>query len=339
MVSLDRSLAADGLIGLIGNTPLVRLHHLAPHGPRLFAKLEAANPAGSAKDRPALAMLRHALQTGELQPGDTVVESSSGNLGVALAALCNSFGLSFLCIVDPHANKATLRLIESYGGRVECVDAGDDDQAWLTKRRNRVRRELATNPRAWTPNQYVNPHNPAAHADGTMREIVEALDGQLAACFVATSTTGTLTGCMAYLREQRLGTRMIAVDAVGSVLFGGTAGERKLPGFGAGEVPELAQTVVPDAVERVSDLDCVMGARRLVRRESLLVGASGGGVVSALGRRIADFSPNDNVALIFHDHGSRYLETVFDDSWVERELGCDSAELRNLADAPWAESL
>lgn len=328
--------AADGLPSLVGDTPLVRLRRLlGDGGPRLFAKLEWGNPGGSAKDRPAAAMLADALQRGEIAPGSTVIESSSGNLGVALAQLSSWHGLRFVAVVDPKANPTTLRMIEAYGGELHHVERPDEQTGdWLVARQHAVRRLLREIPDAWTPDQYANVLNPTAHAEGTAREIVDALNGELSALLVATSTTGTLSGCQQHLRARGISADVIAVDAVGSVLFEGQRAERRLPGFGAGTVPSLAHGVRPDDLVRVDDLGCVVGCRRLARKEALLAGASGGGVVSALDQLKDRWGPRDTVAIILHDHGSRYLDTVYDDAWVHTELGCTPEHLEALVAAP-----
>lgn len=322
----------DGLSDLVGDTPLVRLRRLHEgRGPRVYVKLESANPGGSAKDRPAARMIQDALARGVIAPGDTIVESSSGNLGVALAQLARWHGLQFVCVVDPRINATNARLITAYGGRLHRVTEPDPLTGdWLAARQAAVRTLLAELPGAWSCDQYANPLNPAAHGEGTAREIVAALGSAPTALFVATSTTGTLSGCQGWLRAQGHGTRVVAVDAVGSVLFEGTRGPRLLPGFGAGTVPPLARDLVPDQLVRVDDLDCVVGCRRLVRTEALLAGASGGGVVSALDRCLDDYGPHDDVVLILHDSGARYLDTVYDDAWVAEQLHCPPDELELL---------
>lgn len=324
---------AEGMLDLIGGTPLVRLRRLYPgaHLPRLLTKLELANPGGSSKDRSAASMLSEALRRGELRRGDTVIESSSGNLGVALAQCCAWEGLRFVCVVDPRTNTQTLRMIEAYGAELHHVTDPDPDTGdWLIARRTAVRSLLRSTPRSWCPDQYANRMNPQAHAEGTMKEIAQALDGQVAAVVVATSTTGTLVGCQRYIASAGLTTQLIAVDACGSVLFGGARGTRLLPGFGAGTEPALARSAAPDRVVRVSDLECVIGCRRMAQREALLVGASTGGIISALHEELARFGPQDTVVFISHDSGSRYLDTVFDDTWVERHLGCPPQQLQAL---------
>jgi cysteine synthase A len=192
----------------------------------------------------------------------------------------------------------------------------------LQARRNAVAELLSTIPRSWTPDQYANRLNPLSHTQ-TMKEILDDLGSPPTALFVAASTTGTLQGCQQHLQSVGAGTTVIAVDAVGSVLFGGDAGPRLMPGFGAGSVPPLADRAAPHAVVRVDEIDCVRGCRRLASAECLLVGASGGGVVTALERELARFGAADRIVLVVHDGGERYLDTVHDDGWVAVNLGCD----------------
>ncbi|MFD7022038.1 2,3-diaminopropionate biosynthesis protein SbnA [Promicromonospora sukumoe] len=312
----------DGVSAAVGRTPLVRLAHLFPASDvEIFAKLESANPGGSAKDRPALAMVRDALRSGRLRPGGTVVESSSGNLGVALARVCRAHGIRFVCVVDLRANVSTRALIRALGGEVDLVTQPDPDTGdLLTARVHRVEELLREIPGAVTLGQYSNPANPGAHHDGTMREIAETLDGRLDVMMSAVSTTGTISGCARYIREHGLPTRTVAVDSTGSVLFGGTAGVRHLPGMGAGMVTELSRHVEPDRVMRVDSVACVVGARLLAEREGILAGASTGGVVHALGTLVGELAPGTRVAFIVHDGGGAYLDTVYDDEWVARVL-------------------
>lgn len=319
----------DGVSEAVGGTPLVRLRHLFPDSDlEVFAKLESVNPGGSTKDRPALAMVREALASGRLRAGGTVVESSSGNLAVALARVCTAHGLRFVAVVDSRTNATTVRTVRALGGEVDLVAEPDPETGdLLTARLHRVQALLGTIPGAVNLSQYDNPANPGAHRDGTMREIAEALGHRLDVLMAATSTVGTLAGCSAYLHEYGMDTRVLAVDAEGSVLFGGTAAPRPLPGLGAGVVTAHSRTVRPDQVLRVSGRDCVVGARLLARREGILAGASTGGIVQALGREARILPAGSRVVLVVHDGGVPYLETVYDDDWVAENLGVDAAGL------------
>ena len=324
-----------GVLQAIGDTPLVRLNRLVdPSGPQVWAKLEMLNPGGSAKDRPALRMLSAALASGRLRTGDRVVESSSGHMGIGLAQACAVLGLQLVCVVDHRAQAQNLAILRAYGARIETVEATSPDDDLLTARLHRVREIVEGDPRAFWPNQYANLHNPAAHEHGTMKEIDEALDGQVDLVFVATSTTGTARGCAAYVASHRRSTRVIGVDAVGSALFGGRPGDRAIAGLGAGVEPPLARHAALDAVVRVDAADCVVGCRRLIRSEGILAGGSAGGVVTALERHLPRLPSGARCVVILPDRGSRYLDTVFDDGWVEERLGVSPSELRERVERP-----
>jgi cysteine synthase A len=319
MAARARRRPVEGVLGAIGDTPLVALRRLLPdRGVEVFAKLEVANPGGSAKDRPAIAMLEDALLHGLIEPGGTVVESTSGNLGVGLAQACRYHGVRLICVVDERASVRSVRMMQALGADVRTVTEPDPATGdLLVARLNRVRELVAATDGAWWPNQYGNRACVAAHAAGTMRELDEALDGELDVLLVATSTGGTIAGCRAYLAEHDRDVELVAVDARGSALFGGRPGRRLLPGLGAGIDTALAAEAGPDRVVRVSDLDCVVGCRRLAAREAILAGASGGGVVRALERLACELEPGTRCALILPDGGAAYLDTVYDDEWVE----------------------
>ena len=263
-------------------------------------------------------------------------------MGVGLAQACRYHGLRLICVVDARVLDSSVRAMRALGADVRIVTEPDPESGdLLVARLNMVQQVLAEIPGSFWPDQYANESNPAAHAAGTMREIDEALDGQLDYLFVATSTTGTLRGCADYLRDHDRATRLVAVDSTGSALFGGVRGARKLPGFGAGVETKLSAGADHDDLARVSDLECVIGCRRLAQREAILAGASSGAVAFALAAAASDMIPGARCAAIFPDGGTRYLETVFDDAWVERELGCDAARLSGLVgegEIPWLPS-
>ena len=324
----------EGIGGAIGGTPLVRLRSLFPEsGLEILAKLESVNPGGSTKDRPALGMVREALRSGRLSPGGTVVESSSGNLGVALARACRAHDLRFVCVLDARTNATTVRTIEALGGEVSMVSEPDPETGdLLTARFHRVEQLLEEIPGAVNLYQYGNPANPRAHYEGTMREIAEATGGDVDVLMAAVSTTGTIGGCSAYIRDHSLATRTVAVDAVGSVLFGGKAAPRPLPGMGAGLVTDLSRQVEPDLVLRVSAFESVVGARHLARSEGILAGASTGGIVHALGGLVPTLEAGSRVVLIVHDGGVPYLDTVYDDAWTLKTLEADGQRIRRGID-------
>jgi 2,3-diaminopropionate biosynthesis protein SbnA len=320
---------ADGIVGAIGETPLVRMRrYAAPAEVELWGKLESANPGGSAKDRPAARMVAEALRTGAIGPSSTVIESSSGNMAIGLAQACRFHGLRLICVVDSKSNATTVKTLRALGAEVRVVTEPDPTSGdLLTARLHLVARLAEQIPNAFWPDQYSNRANPDAHADGTMREIDEALGGEIDYLFVAAGTAGTLRGCATYLRESERTTRLIAVDAHGSALFGGKVAQRKLPGHGAGRESRHSKGLGYSELVRVSDLECVIGCRRLVEREAIFAGASSGAVAIALERLLPSIEPGARCAIILPDGGAGYLDTVYDDEWVAAELGCPADEL------------
>ncbi|CAI6074786.1 2,3-diaminopropionate biosynthesis protein SbnA [Cohnella sp. JJ-181] len=314
-----------GIADAIGRTPLVRLGRLYRDAPfEVHGKLEWMNPGGSAKDRPALYMLREAIRRGEVGEGSVIVESSSGNLGISIAQLCAYMGLRFVCVVDPRTTQRHLQIIRSFGGDIELVATPDAETGeYLPARIRRVRELVREIPGAYWTNQYGNPDNALAHAETTMREIGERL-GAVDYLFCGVSSCGTIRGCRDYVRDRGWTTKIVAVDAEGSALFGGSQGRRRFPGLGAAQVPDLHELALADFALRVSDADCVRGCRDLVRYEAILAGASSGGVVAAIRRMSGDIPAGSVCAAILPDRGERYMDTVYDDEWVRRELGAEA---------------
>jgi cysteine synthase A len=315
--------ALKGILATIGNTPLVRLENLLPQSRlRIFAKVERNNPGGSIKDRSALSMLLGKIRGGELVPGrSTVIESSSGNLAIGIAQICRYFNIRFICVVDSKTTSHNISMMEAFGAEVEVVTDRDPQTGeYLPMRIRRVRELAASMPHAYWPNQYANPLNPRAHHE-TMGEIAVVLDGRVDYLFCATSTTGTLRGCAEYIRAHGLSTKLVAVDAVGSVLFGQEPGRRLIPGHGASVRPELFTPGLADRVVHVNDLECVVGCRTLTVREAILAGGSSGATVSALDKIQGELPHGSTCVLIFPDGGDRYLDTIYSDSWVHRHFG------------------
>ena len=318
--------------GMVGNTPLVPLDHFSDRSDvKIWAKLEMKNPGGSSKDRSAARMIEDALEARVISRGSTVIESTSGNLGIGLAHACRAHGLGLICVVDSRTDESKIEKIRNLGGEVRVVVEPDPRTGdLLTARLELVRKLTAVTPGAWWPDQYSNESNPAAHRE-TMAEIDSALKGDVDWLFVATSTTGTLRGCCDYVLEAKRDTKVVAVDAVGSVLFGGDRGQRRLPGMGAGVATALSRDAWFDRLIRVTDLDSAIGCRRLLAREGIFAGASSGGVAMAFESFAPLLEPGARCAMIFADGGEGYVRTAYDDAWVERELQVTPEEMALLA--------
>jgi N-(2-amino-2-carboxyethyl)-L-glutamate synthase len=311
-----------GILSTIGNTPLIELTRLLPQRSfRLFAKLEAFNPGGSIKDRAAYTILHNALASGAIQPHTTIIESSSGNMGIGLAQACAYLHLPFICVVDSKTTTQNIAILKAYGANVELVAHPDPlTGEYLQARIERVKSLRQALPNSWWVDQYSNLFNAMAHRQ-TMHEIVSALEGRVDYLFCATSTCGTLRGCTEYLREHNLQTRVLAVDALGSVIFGGAAHKRLIPGHGASRRPELYRAGLAERCIQVSDLECVVGCRRLLRQEAILAGGSSGAVIMALEKVQQEIADDARCVVILCDRGERYLDTIYSDSWVEQHFG------------------
>jgi N-(2-amino-2-carboxyethyl)-L-glutamate synthase len=315
-------MVADGILSTIGHTPLIRLTRALEDLPfHLYAKLEAFNPGGSIKDRAAFCIIYNALRTGEIRSGSTVIESSSGNMGIGLAQACAYFGLRFICVVDPKTTRQNIHILESYGAEVDVITEPDPVTGeFLPVRIQRVQTLLRSIPNSYWPDQYSNIHNARAH-HSTMHEIVTALNGRVDFLFCSASTCGTLRGCAEYVRANNLETTLFAVDAEGSVIFGGFPKKRLIPGHGAARRPGLYQDGLAESCIQVSDLECVIGCRRLLRREAIMAGGSSGGVLMAVERIKHNIPQKAACVVIFPDRGERYLDTIYSDVWVNEHFG------------------
>jgi 2,3-diaminopropionate biosynthesis protein SbnA len=312
----------DGILSVIGNTPLIRLNHALSGAPfRLYAKLEFLNPGGSVKDRAALKILKEAMETGALREGSVVIESSSGNMGIGLAQVCSIYNLRFICVVDPKTTTQNILLLKAYGAEVELVEEPDIVTGeFLQARLDRVRYLVRTTENSFWPNQYANLSNALAH-HRTMQEIEKSLNGEVDFLFCAISTCGTMRGCAEYIREHSLKTILYAVDAVGSVIFGGQNTKRLIPGHGAAVIPALFQANLAAESVHVTDLECVIGCRTLARREAVLGGGSSGAVLMALEKVKHRIPPGSTCTLVLPDRGERYLDTIYSDAWVTDHFG------------------
>jgi 2,3-diaminopropionate biosynthesis protein SbnA len=325
-----------GVLSAIGNTPLVELHEIYKDSHfRMFAKLEGLNPGGSMKDRPAQSIIEHGLRAGVINSDTVVVESSSGNMGIGLAQVCAFYKLRFVCVVDPKTTTQNINLLKVYGAQIDRVTEPDPETGeYLQARLNRVRSLLDSIENSFWPNQYANLDNPLAH-HRTMQEILDGLDGDLDYLFCATSTCGTIRGCCEYLRLRGAKTKVFAVDAQGSVIFGGAKAKRLIPGHGAAVRPGLYRSDMVDDCIYVSDLDCIVGCRRLVQQEAILAGGSSGAVVTAVDLMRHRIAPGSTCAAILPDRGERYLDTIYSDEWVVEHFG-DISHLWREPDAALA---
>ena len=300
-------------------------------GRPLFLKCEGFNFAGSIKLKAAAEMVEAAGRDGVLRPESVLVESSSGNLGVALSMIAASKGYRFLCVTDSRCNVSARLLMEALGSRVHIITEPDAAGGFLGARLDYVRALCASDDRYVWLNQYANPGNWKAHYRTTAPAIAREFP-RLDVLFVGAGTTGTLMGCARWFREWHRPVRIVAVDSVGSVTFGGPPGRRMIPGLGASVRPPLLEESYVDEVVRVEEAAAVRACHRLARR-GFLFGGSTGTVVSGAISWLARHDARELTAVaIAPDLGERYLGTIYQADWVEAIYGEDV--LRPALDMP-----
>ncbi|MGV9675816.1 PLP-dependent cysteine synthase family protein [Nocardia sp. NPDC003482] len=317
----------DSVAAAIGNTPLVRLNRITEGiAATVYLKLEYLNPLGSVKDRAALAMIEAAEAAGELRPGGTVVEATSGNTGIALAAIAAARGYRSVVVVPDKSSAEKLALLRAYGVEVH-VTPGGRPREHPEFVRNVAQRLAAEIPGAWYAGQYDNPANPAAHRRTTGPEIWRQTHGRVTHFVAGVGTGGTVTGTGEYLKEVSGGAvRVIGADPEASVYGGGdgrawyieSIGHYLHPDTAADEWPLSYRPAVVDRLERIPDHESLTVVRRLAREEGLLAGGSTGTAVAAALRVARDLSENDVVVAIAPDSGRNYLSKYFDDDWLTR---------------------
>jgi 2,3-diaminopropionate biosynthesis protein SbnA len=294
-------------------------------GQSLFLKCEGFNFAGSIKLKAATEMVEAACRDGMLTPDSILIESSSGNLGVALSMIAASKGLRFLCVTDSRCNLSTRLLMEALGSEVHIITKPDPAGGFLGARLDYLQALCASDDRYVWLNQYTNPGNWRAHY-GTTAPAIARQFPQLDVLFVGAGTTGTLMGCARWFREWHRPVRIVAVDTLGSVTFGGPPGRRMIPGLGMTVRPPLLDDAYVDDVVRVEEADTIRACHRLARRGFLFGGSTGTVVSGAMDWLSRHDASGLTAVAIAPDLGERYLDTVYQTNWVEAIYGKDVLE-------------
>ena len=308
---------ANSVVDLVGNTPLVKLGPLARDvAPLVLAKIEYVNPGGSVKDRIALKMITAAEESGELKPGGTIVEPTSGNTGVGLALVAQQRGYHCVFVCPDKVSEDKRNVLRAYGAEVVVCPtavAPEDPNSYYTVS-DRLVRET---PGAWKPNQYANPQNPASHYETTGPEIWNDTDGRVTHFVTGVGTGGTISGTGRYLKDVSGGrVQVIGADPEGSVYSGGTGRPYLVEGVGEDFWPDAYDRTVTDEIIAVSDAESFAVTRRLAREEGLLVGGSCGMAVAAALRLAGRLTADDVVVVILPDGGRGYLSKIFSDGWM-----------------------
>lgn len=309
----------DNVIELIGHTPLVRLHRVAEGiTTPVLAKIEYLNPGGSVKDRIALKMVEAAEQSGQLRPGGTIVEPTSGNTGVGLAMVAQLRGYRCVFVCPDKVSEDKLDVLRAYGAEVEVCPtavAPEDPRSYYSVS-DRLAAEL---PGGWKPDQYANPNNPRSHYESTGPELWEQTEGRITHFVAGVGTGGTISGAGRYLKEVSDGrVRVVGADPEGSVYSGGGGRPYLVEGVGEDFWPQTYDREICDEIVEVTDHDSFEMTRRLARGEALLVGGSCGMAVVAALAVARRAGPEDVVVVLLPDGGRGYLSKIFNDDWMAR---------------------
>ena len=289
-------------------------------GHDVFLKLEGFNVSGSIKVKTAIGLIEDLERRGIGRPYKTViVESSSGNLGIALSLVCAIKGYKFICVTDSNSTSANIRGMELYGATVLVVNDRDADGGFLTNRFRAIDDILQSEPNAVWLNQYDNIANKNIHAAETASEIANEFE-KVDWVFVGAGTTGTLAGISERLRQEFPKIKVVAVEPTGSVTFGGCPGKRNIPGIGTSLRPKLADLSNPDRILAIDEATTVETCLSFVRDYHLLVGGSTGTVLAAVQNLASEFTPGDTIVAISADLGDKYLETVYNPAWVRNVI-------------------
>jgi len=324
----------------VGNTPLVKLNSVIKGcKATVLAKIETVNPGNSIKDRMAMKMIEDAETQGLIKPGATIIEGTSGNTGMGLALGCILKGYNLICVLSDKQSKEKMDILRAVGAEVVVCPTNvepEDPRSYYS-----VSKRLAKEtPNSWYVNQYDNPSNALAHYEQTGPEIWEQTEGEITHLLVGVGTGGTISGTGKYLKEQNPKIKNIGIDTYGSVFKKyhetGIFDENEIysyitEGIGEDIFPKNVDFSIIDHFEKVTDKDAAVMTRRIAREEGIFVGNSAGSAIAGLMQIKDQFTEDDVIVVIFHDHGSRYVGKMFNDDWM-RERGFLDVEHKTAND-------
>jgi cystathionine beta-synthase len=319
--------ARENILQAIGNTPLVRLNRVAHDVPAdIYVKCEYMNPGGSMKDRMTLNLVNHAEERGELHPGGTIVEATSGNTGAGLAMIAAVRGYQCVCVMPDKMSQEKIGALRAWGARVVVCPTAvepEDPRSYYSV----AKRIASETPNSFYSNQYHNPDNPGGHYGSTGPEIWSDTGGDIDVFVAGLGTGGTLAGVGRYLKEKKPEVQLVGVDPIGSLYYDYIKTQRvakpftyKVEGIGEDFFPSTFDPKLIDDVVRVDDKQCFLMTRELVRREGLYCGGSSGAAVSGAIEYARRTNKKQNIVVLLPDSASKYLSKIFNDEWM-REHG------------------
>ncbi|MCJ7740884.1 cysteine synthase A [Candidatus Microgenomates bacterium] len=295
----------QNILETIGNTPLVKINHIAPENrAEIYAKFEALNPSGSIKDRMALYMVKQAEKRGILKPGVTIIEATTGNTGIAFAMVAAVKGYRMIAVMPENMSIERRSMMKAFGAKIILTPANFGPRAAIAKR-NELNRKIKN---SWIPGQFENIDNLKAHELSTAREIIEDTKGKIDAFVAGVGTGGTLIGIANALKKVNPKIIIVAVEpAESAVLSGDKEGVHNIQGIGEGFIPKLVNLKIIDLVEKVSTQEAINMARSIVTEEGMLVGTSSGANMAASLKTAKNLRKGKTVVTVFPDRGERYL--------------------------------
>jgi len=315
----------NNILETIGNTPLVKLNKTVETDALVLAKVETFNPGHSIKDRMALKMIEDAEKNGNLKPGGTIIEGTSGNTGMGLALAAIQKGYKCIFVMADKQSKEKMDILRAVGAEVVVCPTDVPPESKLSYY-SVAKRLTKETPNSWYVNQYDNPSNAKAHYESTGPEIWEQTEGKITHLVVGVGTGGTISGTAKYLKEQNPDIKVWGIDTYGSVFKKyhetGEFDKNEIynyitEGIGEDILPENVDFDMIDLFEKVTDKDGAVMARRLSREEGIMVGYSAGSAIQGLNQLKAKLTKDDVVVVIFHDHGTRYVGKLFNDDWMK----------------------
>ena len=308
------------ILNKVGNTPIVPLPIAYEPNLNVFAKLEFYNPTGSVKDRAACYIISRLLNEGIIDKNTTLIESSSGNFGVALSAYAKLNGLKFICVIDKTTLPVNEMLIRLQGAEVIRITEPDDHGGYLMNRIKKVKEIVSNTENIYWINQYANPLNAHAYYNSLGVEIcLEAPRQRIDYLFMGISSGGTITGVSQKVKENYPNTKIVAVDVDGSIIFGGKGHKRFIPGIGSSMRPAILEHAIIDDVISVNEDETINACHELLERHNLYAGGSSGSVYAGIKKYFNKQKVDSqvNIMCVFADSGERYITTIYNDKWGE----------------------
>jgi 2,3-diaminopropionate biosynthesis protein SbnA len=304
------------LLGMVGHTPVVKINSPELSLIELYAKLEYYNPTGSVKDRAANYIINKLLELGEIDQDTLLIESSSGNFGIALSAYSKKYGIKFCCVIDPNINAINETIIRKLSTNTIKVTEPDSKGGYLLGRIKKVKELLVDIPNSYWVNQYANPYNAEAYYKTLGSELCSEID-RIDYIFMGVSSGGTITGVSKRIKEHNPNTKIIAVDVEGSVIFGGLPKKRYIPGIGSSMVPEILREARIDDIVIVDEMATIMRCHQLLENHMIFAGGSSGSVLAGIVKYFTNKSlgKKPNVVAVFPDRGDRYSNTIYNKNW------------------------